>query len=475
MLEQDEALVDHVTTPPPTRPRRTFDDPRAGTPPSLETATEASFKATAMSKIGQAKFDPYAGMALLREFFWAHEKIRQAKQDVKPLCVVVRHAGSLFPQARLASMDQEDRRRLVFFLNLISESTFRLGSGMFVLLSPMLTDIHEKIRGLSGVEAVDVAFPKPDERAAYVTHFMGQHPQHEFGLSNTMVVEHTPGLQLSVLSDLLSSSVRMKGLLTVEALKGAVNKRLEVLLGEFATVENLSHVPLPENLRCDPALKDVCDEIFSDTEDPETCPFIVQFVGPNGGGKTYIAMSYLRGTGRIVIKLSKIRTSEYGGTEQLLERFRLIVESFGNIGVLIDESDLFFGKPGDAHDHKVDQRITGEIQAMTSDERFRYRVLFVMATARPKNQSPDMLSRCTGTTIAVFDLEGDRRKAFLASFLQERGIAVEEAELEAVFTQTEGFSNRDLVTLVTKYRSKKKKRTETTLLTLIASEGLNDG
>lgn len=374
----------------------------------------------------------------------------------KPLCIIMRDSSIIFPRKADGDLTSEQAQRLQLFLNWMRSDAFTKSQHLVLLLTSAAADLKETILQLPSCGQVEIPLPTADKRKQFARHFMDRHPDHEWGLSIKEIVADTPGLQLSALSDVFETSVALDKPLDRSVLKTAVNEQLVRLLGDFGTIE---HFPFgPEDVIGDGSLKGVVEEVYADCDDPDLCPHMILYVGPNGGGKTFVAKAYLKASGRIIIVLSKIRDSLYGGTERLFERFRMVVEAFGNIAVFVDEADTFFGRLDSTQSHEVDNRLTGSIQDMTSDARFRYKVLWVLATARPDNLAPDILSRCASTTIPVFDLDGTERKQYLKELLIRKDIgSLTDEELEELHTKTEGFSNRDLDHLVMQIRSRRRK------------------
>jgi len=403
-----------------------------------------------VEKVSEVDFQPLQSLQLLREIM---REIDGKK--AKPLCVIVRDGGLVFPRKPDGDLTAEHAQRLQLFLNWMRSEDFNNGNHVVILLTTAVADLKETILQLPNCGQVEIPLPTAMERSQFIENFVQRHKEHDFGMTVPDVVTSTPGLQLSVLSDVMETSVGLNQPLKKDDLKTAVNTQLARLLGDFGTVE---YFPFsPEDVIGNNDLKEVVTEIFTDCEDPDLCPHMLLFVGPNGGGKTFFAKAYLKASGRIVIVLSKIRDSLYGGTERLFERFRMVVEAFGNIAVFVDEADTFFGKLGSSQSHEVDNRLTGSIQDMTSDPRFRYKVLWVLATARPDNLAPDILSRCASTTIPVFDLEGEERKTYLRELFARKGIDLGEEELVELHKKTEGFSNRDLDNLLIQVKSRRRK------------------
>ncbi len=414
-----------------------------------------------VKRVASTDFQPLQGLQLLREITRELDG-----KNTKPLCIILRDGGLIFPSKSDGDLTAEQAQRLQLFLNWMRSDEFTKSGHMVILLTPAVADVKDTILQLPNCGQVEIPLPTVVEREEFVKRFMEVEKDHDFGLSVEDIVTGTPGLQLSTLGDVLETTVAMAQPLKKETLKVAVNTQLAKLLGDFGTVEYFPHSPA--DIIGNASLKEVVTDVFMDCEDPDVCPYMLLFVGPNGGGKTFFAKAHLKDSGRIVIVLSKIRDSLYGGTERLFERFRMVVEAFGNIAVFVDEADTFFGKLGSNQSHEVDNRLTGSIQDMTSDPRFRYKVLWVLATARPDNLAPDILSRCASTTIPVFDLEGEERKQYLKELFSRKEIVLTEDELNALLEKTDGFSNRDLDNLVIQVKSRRKRDSSIKVLDVLS-------
>src|SRR5205814_1722513 len=70
--------------------------------------------------------------------------------------------------------------------------------------------------------------------------------------------------------------------------------------------------------------------------------------------------------------------------------------------------------------------------------------------------------------IAIFDLEGEQRKVYVKQFFARKGIEFQDAELEEILKNTEGFNNRHYDVLRQKVLAKRKANKETTVLSVLS-------
>ncbi len=192
--------------------------------------------------------------------------------------------------------------------------------------------------------------------------------------------------------------------------------------------------------------------IFRDCEDPETAIAAFVVSGPNGVGKTYNVEAHAADSGRIVIEISQIRSSDFGGTDKLFEMVRRYIEIYGKVAILVDEAHAAFGSIHSGGTHATEKRLMANIIKMMSDKGLLSKVVWCLMTTRPDLLDPDVLSRAP-KQIPIFDLDGPDRKKFFHAMFSRRGITVAPDELDHVIAATDWYSNRDLDYLIREVKS----------------------
>ena len=84
---------------------------------------------------------------------------------------------------------------------------------------------------------------------------------------------------------------------------------------------------------------------------------IYGFLGPNGGGKTFLLQAYAGKSGRVVIRIKNMRSMYYGQTSVLFELFRWYVLTFGKILILVDEAHTAFGSVHSSTTHEAEKHL----------------------------------------------------------------------------------------------------------------------
>lgn len=174
----------------------------------------------------------------------------------------------------------------------------------------------------------------------------------------------------------------------------------------------------------------------------------VLLVGPPGTGKTSIARFVAEKSGLSFVGATpgELRSKWLGESAQRIAKLFSKARNLAPVVVFVDELEAVAPRRGGHQevDHAVGQLLQ-ELDGIRSDTA-RGPVIFVGASNYPENVDPAILSRI-GTLIHI-PLPGLReRKRILEILLGEHAAGV---DLERVAMGTEGFSGRDLKTLVTR-------------------------
>ena len=371
----------------------------------------------------------------------------------KPVLVLVRNSGIIFPRKPVSDLQLDQAHRLQAFLNWMQQG-FAETNNLVLLTAPIQTDLNESILKLPNASLIEVSLPDQVERQNFISYCfrtMGQGKG--FGISENDLTRFTAGLSLFAIQDLFEDAIATNSNISIEAISVAINEELKARLGDIVSFEFPKHGP--DDIVGYKAVKDVVGEVFDECKDPKTAHGMVLLVGPNGTGKTFIAEAFAKASSRFVVSLSRIRDSLFGGTERLFEQFRLVAQSFDNLLVMMDEADAVMGDVNDSQSHEVERRVTAGILKMASDKQYLGKLIWLLMTARPENLSSDVISRCSAI-IPIFDLDGEERREFVEELFARADILIEGEELEKVVGLTTQFSNRDFGELVKKVIAKKK-------------------
>lgn len=179
-----------------------------------------------------SRHQPLPTLLMLEQITDAFTRARQAPSaNIKPLCVIVQFAGSLFPAGDFDRLSELDRQRLVTFLNWISNPAFVQSSNLIILVSDTKTEINARILALPSTQHIEVELPSKAERRHFVDHFVKRHSEVAFSSDREAFVEDTAGLRLTSVEDLLQIAARTKEPVTRQAVLSEVNGVLEAELG----------------------------------------------------------------------------------------------------------------------------------------------------------------------------------------------------------------------------------------------------
>lgn len=415
-----------------------------------------------VKKIAESKYSPLTAMAVLREIFRSYAKARRQHQKPKPLCVVVRYAAALFPEKELGMLDQQDRQRLVYFLNWLLDPEFFAGEDVFLLVENSKAEINQKISNLTNCEHIQIPLPDANARRSFLQEGMrGWNVAELLEMGVPEFVEVTAGLPLARLQDLIQTAGTKHAKVAKKDVVQAVNALLHDMLGNIVTFKPVDHTVA--DVDGYDATKTLIREVFEDCDDPVTAVSGILVSGPNGSGKTWIIEACAADSGRVVIELSGLRVSDFGGTERFFEQFRLVAQTFGRILVEIDEAHTAFGSVHNTQTHEVEKRLAGNLIKMMGDPQNFGKILWVLMTSRPDELDPDVKSRCP-IQIPVFDLEGDERKAFVVKQFAKKKLQLGDEDLAAVLERIKTYSNRDISFLLKTFLARQRRKTELTVV-----------
>lgn len=413
-------------------------------------------------QIAENRYNPLAILALLKSMTTAFDRVRRMLDELrkdgkdlpdlkyKPLCIVIQHTGSLFPDGPGSELD---RQRLVAFKTWVTGPVFMESHELVILVSSTKSKVQSEITTLPNFAHIEVPLPSEAERTEFVATFTSNRPV-TFESDAGHFVRDTAGLNFIDLRDLLEEAARTGQPITRRVLAQEVNRILRARIGDIVSFKSPTHTP--EDIIGYAATKAAFVDIFEACEDPSSAVAALVVSGPNGGGKTYQLEAFAATSGRVVIELAGLRGSYFGETERFFETFRFTVSTLGNVLILVDEAHTAFGSVHRGEVHETERRLSGNILKMMSDPALKGKVLWGLMSSRPDELDPDVLSRAP-IQIPILDLDGDDRKAFVVALFQKSGIEIKDEELDGVLTQTSYYSARDLSNLIAQvlYRRKK--------------------
>jgi hypothetical protein len=404
----------------------------------------------------RTKQRPGAALVLLREVTEMAREASDRGVRVKPICTIVRLAGAFFPPGDFGKLSELDRSRLATLLSWLGDPAYRVGGHVTILVSENRSELNSRIYSLPSSQSVEVGFPDDATRRHFVKfkiEAFAKDPESEvpaFEAGQEDFVAGSAGLGLNAVSSLLDESALSKKAVTREAVNSLLNEILKAQLDGVVTIKRPQHGD--EDLCGYRGPREAIKRVFRDCEDPETAISAFVVSGPNGVGKTFNVEAHAADSGRIVIELSQIRSSDFGGTDRLFEMVRRYVEIYGKVAILVDEAHAAFGSIHSGETHDTEKRLMANIIKMMSDKGLLSKVVWCLMTTRPDLLDPDVLSRAP-KQIPIFDLEGEERNEFFQAMFTLRGIPLASEELEEVVGATGWYSNRDLDFLIREVKS----------------------
>lgn len=404
---------------------------------------------------------PGAALVLLRELSELAREASENGRRVKPLCSIVRLAGAFFPPGDFGKLSELDRNRLATLLSWLSDPGYHAGGHLTILIADTRAELNPRIYSLPSSQVVEVGFPDAatrrhfiDLRAASFAKESGPvAPTFENGVDD--FVEESAGLGLNAISSLLEESARSGRPVTRAAVNELLNDLLKAQLDGVVTIKRPRHGD--KDLCGYAGPREAIGRIFRDCDDPDTAISAFVVSGPNGVGKTFTVEAHAADSGRIVIELSQIRSSDFGGTDRLFETVRRYIEIYGKVAILVDEAHAAFGSIHSGDTHETEKRLMANIIKMMSDKALLSKVVWCLMTTRPDLLDPDVLSRAP-KQIPLFDLEGDERADFYRAMFAMKGIPLDGEELAQVLAATSWYSNRDLDYLIREIKSARRDR-----------------
>lgn len=407
------------------------------------------------SRFQENRHNPLVILILLKQL---SDRFRQAQQmklgGIKPLCIIVQHTGSLFPAGSPNQLSELDRQRLIFFLGWISDPAFQSSSELIILINRVKSEVNSEATALPNVTHIEIPLPEDKERQRFIRISVNKKPEVVFEKGADRFVTDTAGLTLNSLEDLIEIVAITQKPITQSDVLAEVNLVIKSILGDIVKIKRPTHKP--EDIIGYKATSEIIANIFERCEDPELAISAILVSGPNGGGKTYQLEAYASQSGRIVIELTGLRDSLFGGTDKLFEQLRWYVTTLGKVLILVDEAHTAFGSVHSRDTHETEKRLAGNMIKLMGDPSLRGKILWALMTSRPDELDPDVKSRAP-IQIPIFDLEGDERRQFVAEMLRRKKIDFTDEELTAVLERTSYYSARDYDNLIREVRANQKK------------------
>jgi SpoVK/Ycf46/Vps4 family AAA+-type ATPase len=415
-------------------------------------------------------FQSLAALVMLKHLTERMVRFRKKHAELKPLAIIVRLAGTLFPEGEINRLPELDKNRLAFFYAWITQPEFREEKDFFILLNRTNSEVNSLLRALPHTANISIPLPDDEQRRQFVEHFL-KNPKFGEALKleggKERFIADSAGLTLEVLKDLFEDAVSEKKPVTRAMLLAEINNLLREHLGDIIEVE----IPAfgPEAVIGNDEHKQFLDDVFDRCEHRDTAVSAILISGPNGGGKTFLLQAYAGKSGRVVIRIKNLRSMYYGQTSVMFELFRWYVLTFGKILILVDEAHTAFGSVHSPTTHEAEKQLAGNIIQMMGDERNLVKVLWGLMTSRPDELDPDVKSR-SPIQIAVFDPEGEKRVAFIRELFKRKNVPLDNlspADWDTLIAKTTNFSARDFRNLTAEMLHARRKHPQISVLQVL--------
>lgn len=414
------------------------------------------------NNLARNRFEPLATVQLLAKLlevvYKAREKQKKEPRDpkkptVNPICAIVQFSGKFFPNPN-GELSEIDRLKLVTFLNLLLAPWFEGSNHLIILVTGTQAQLNKEITSLPAVECVEIGFPDATERERFTRTFQpaGTNAKPlEFDRGIDRFVAETAGLPLTALQEVLKAASRTGKAITRKQVIDQLAAVVKAQLDGIAKLKVVEHTT--DDVVGYKKVGEIWRHTFKRCENKATAVPVVIVSGPNGGGKTFQAEAYASESGRLVLVLTGLRSKWFGETDQVFEKLSLLLRSLGNVLIIVDEAHTKFGSVHKADVHETERRLAGSLIELMGDPSMFGKVIWLLATSRPDELDPDILSR-SPVQIPIFDLEGSERTDFVKALFARKKIALPEADVETVITKTATYSNRDFSFLVAEVLSR---------------------
>jgi len=362
------------------------------------------------------------------------------------IALIVDYVESVVPNVPVSRMGDHDRQRLILFKEWLTEPEFVSSDHLLILVSETASAVNESIRSLPHLVNINIPLPDEDERKRYIRWTLQNNARLKLDGSQKSFAELSAGMTLLGIEQTARLARYRKGRLQRADFLYYLNRLLINQIGDHIELVQPEHSL--DDVIGNRALKQQLQRLGKALASgkPEVAPVGILVTGPNGVGKTYIALAWAKECGRAVIFLKNLRSSFFGETDQIFEKIRNVLEVLGNVMIIVDEADTVFAKPG-RDVHETEQRLFGNVIKMMGDPRNRSKIVWILMTARPDNLAADLKrsGRC-GLHLPVFDPEGQDRRDFVDVALAGCGLTLVdfgERDGERFMTMTADYSPAD--------------------------------
>lgn len=422
-------------------------------------AVRSAFESNLTTAIG----NPTVALEVLRQMcLCSRTTLNNRPILTKDLIVIIEGADLVLPEGEITALSDADRHRISVCHDWFSDPGYMNGGDSVILIAESRGLINQRIARLPQILDVEIPSPDADARQHFITWFtrhMKEGQQIELWSTQEELARFTAGLSIHALMQLLKGAVHQREKLAQEHVVQKVEEYIKSQLGddvvEFKKPQHTLNDVVGFSRLKDFLRKELIPRFCS--TGPDALPGAA-VAGPIGGGKTFIFEAVAAELDMVVLVLKNIRSQWYGQTDVILERLKRVLDALAKVLIFVDEADTQFG--GVSPDtHETERRLTGKIQAMMSEPKWRGRVVWLLMTARIHLLSPDIRrpGRVGDLIIPVLDPTDEDREAFLAWILEPvlEGEPTND-QLAELHRLTEGYSAASFASLRSELLAKAK-------------------
>lgn len=342
---------------------------------------------------GQGQLSELPGEQDISSMFYIVRQILFSnKYDVS----VVLEDPDLLMRADTSFASELERSHISMWRRLPGDAKIKNTNNSVFMVTDQLSGMNASVAQAPGNHKVEVGYPNVETRLYFImTELMRMDETAglsvpELEMSVEVLADMTAGLKLTQIRDLLNAASKLGETITFKKVIMTKKKIIEQECGgliEFlAPNHGLDQVAGLDGAKAE--LLRVAEAIKEGRK--KEVPLGMLFAGPMGTGKTYLAEAFAKDSGMVCLKLGNIRGSLVGETEKNLEKVLSLIETLGNVALIIDEADraLNAGEGGQSSD--VESRLIARLKEFMSDKKRKGKSIFIMMTTRPDKIDVDL-------------------------------------------------------------------------------------
>ncbi|MDD2717798.1 MAG: ATP-binding protein, partial [Candidatus Wallbacteria bacterium] len=390
---------------------------------------------------------PTASLEILRQFCLC-SRTKDPKTGKpfleKDLIIFIESAEVLIPEGNIPDLPPGDRHRINIGLDWFSDQSFIEGPDAVILLSESASVVNQKISRLPFVKLIEIPLPDLEMRKHYISFFnQAEDRKLKLWAGENELAEISAGLNLYELRQLMKEAIGNEQRIEISDVVCGVENFIKAQLGEDVVEFKRPAHDLEKDVIGAAKLKDFLKKslIPRIRAGGDSSLSGAAVSGPIGVGKTFIFEAVAASLGIPVLVLKNIRSQWFGQTDVIFERLKRVLEALYRVMIFVDEADTQFGDLG-PDSHSTERRLTGKIQNMMADTRYRGRIFWLLLTARIHLLSPDLRrpGRAGDLIIPVLDPDPDGVLEYLRWIFKTSGNeSPSEDELSTLSKATIGF------------------------------------